>query len=180
MIIAFGHRRYVGKNLAAKLLYNYLRLNGIKSIQQVSFATPLKQLCRDLFPGIKDTIYYEQNPKEKDEVIEEYGYSARSIWIAVGNNMRDIDPLVWISKTLDVSTDHLIIRDLRYDNEASTIKELGGVLVRIDRDTPKHTDVADTALSNYTDWDEVIDNNGTIYDLQERIVELAERYFLNG
>ncbi len=74
-----------------------------------------------------------------------------------------------------------IITDTRFPNEAEAIKSRGGLLIRVNRinSTPQdgHTYVnkqarthpSETALDNYNGFDEVIDNNGTIEELIEKV-----------
>ena len=53
--------------------------------------------------------------------------------------------------------------DLRFPNEAEAIRSLGGLLVRIDRpDVPKMNHPTECALDDWSDWDHVIENNGTL------------------
>jgi hypothetical protein len=72
----------------------------------------------------------------------------------------------------------LVITDMRFPNEAMTVKKLGGFLVRCDRDVPaspgedQHT--SETALDNYLHWDYVIDNNGSLEDLQGKVAEIVD------
>ena len=48
MIIAFGHRRRVGKDVATNALVNMLAERGIPA-ERVSFADGLKEVCADIF-----------------------------------------------------------------------------------------------------------------------------------
>lgn len=55
-----------------------------------------------------------------------------------------------------------IITDVRFPNEAQSVKERDSVLIRVNRggDTGNHP--SETALDDWEDWDYVIDNNRTI------------------
>ena len=56
-----------------------------------------------------------------------------------------------------------IITDVRFPNEAISIKERNGTLIRINRPSlEKDTHISETALDDYTDWDYVIENNSTL------------------
>lgn len=67
-----------------------------------------------------------------------------------------------------------VITDVRFPNEADAIKERGGIVVRINRfhsvvrdhNIPEHP--SETALDNYS-FDYVIDNDGSIDDLTEKV-----------
>lgn len=63
-----------------------------------------------------------------------------------------------------------VITDVRFPNEAKSIKERGGIIIRVNRYTGlKDNHISETALDNYNDFDYVIDNNGTIDDLIEKV-----------
>ena len=66
-----------------------------------------------------------------------------------------------------------IISDVRFPNEAKAIKDKGVILIRINRpgnDTGKH--LSEIALDDYKNWNYVIDNNGTIEDLIEKVKQI--------
>jgi len=179
-IFAFGHRRYVGKDTAARFLTNHIRLEhrGLQ-VQKVTFATKLKDICYDLFKhiGLFPTEYYESNPSEKEKVIPELGISARELWIDFGNRMRAYYSAVWIDYAFDnVFAPIALVTDLRYIDEAEAIKTRGGVLIRIDRDSvPVYDDVADSQLANYTGWDYVINNNADLAALHTQIIGIVNK-----
>lgn len=85
-----------------------------------------------------------------------------------------------------------IITDVRFPNEAQAIKDRGGVVIRVERDTPKVAALftrkdgstefitakehpSETALDNYKDFDYVIDNNGTIENLIDKVQEILSK-----
>lgn len=69
-----------------------------------------------------------------------------------------------------------IITDTRFPNELKAIKDRGGISVRVNRnsDTQFSTDIphpSETALDN-AEFDYIIDNNGTIEELIEKVREI--------
>lgn len=66
-----------------------------------------------------------------------------------------------------------IITDVRFANEAIAVKKRG-ILIRIERDnlsfTSNHS--SETSLDNYSDFDYVIKNNGSIEDLRAELSKL--------
>ena len=72
-----------------------------------------------------------------------------------------------------------IITDVRFPNEAQAIKDRGGIVIRVNRlDVDKFTDnfpqtlhPSETALDGY-EFDHVIDNNGSIKELVEKVKQL--------
>jgi uncharacterized UPF0146 family protein len=90
--------------------------------------------------------------------------------------MRQVHSDVWINNALFVPADIVIVRDLRYHNEADIIEAKGGDRYKMVRDgVPVSNDVADVNLDNYTKWSGIIYNNGTITDLSDKMVDLAEK-----
>ena len=79
-----------------------------------------------------------------------------------------------------------IITDVRFPNEAKAIKDRGGVVIRVNRPLerlgnsklPKlrHTSItqhpSETALDDYDDFDYVIENDGTVQDLIDKVMAL--------
>ena len=67
-ILAFGHRKSVGKSTASKFLTTHLRCEypDLK-IKEVSFAAKLKDISWQLFgwAGLQRGVYYETHYREK-------------------------------------------------------------------------------------------------------------------
>jgi hypothetical protein len=178
MIIAFGHRRRVGKDTATRLFVDALASKNIPA-RQVSFAGSLKDVCADIFgwAGLQGPSHYEEHPAEKEEILPALGLSPRRIWIDVGNKLREVYEDVWIDLALNQAAKEktvIIISDLRYPNEVDKVHCAGGVVVKIVRDkAPISNDVADTALANYEKWDMTIENNGTIDEFRQHLLPLV-------
>ena len=77
----------------------------------------------------------------------------------------------WLDYLLksNLSTDVLIVPDVRFPNEADAIKAAGGVTIKIVRPGygPRKT-VADRALLGYDGWDYVLGDGGTMESLTSR------------
>jgi len=77
-----------------------------------------------------------------------------------------------------------IITDVRFTNEAKAIKDRGGIVIRVNRTyytedkkyimghDPFETHPSETALDDYNDFDYVIENDGTIQDLIDKVKAL--------
>ena len=70
-----------------------------------------------------------------------------------------------------------IITDVRFENEAEAIKERGGILVRIKRNSSESSGShpSETALDNYK-FDYTIDNNDSMVDLVAAVRSFLEAY----
>ena len=148
-IIAFSGKKEAGKTVSAAYM---ARKFGFKV---VSFATPIKLLGDQFFPGMSKA--------PKDRKFVGYDWTPRDFYIAVGSMGRFFDPLIWVKRCeLEKQTGRIVIDDLRFKNEAEYLNGLGAKLVRIERyehlkpsgknlDDPSEID-----LDDYQGWDWVI------------------------
>ena len=62
------------------------------------------------------------------------------------------------------------ITDVRYPNEAEMVLARGGKLVRIDRPGVTRLDhPSECALDDWSDWDHVIENDGTLGEFEDKV-----------
>ena len=177
-IFAFGYRRYVGKDTAARFFIHHIHTFYNLTFQHVGFADYFKDECFRLFGhlGLKSREYYEHHPDEKDLYILGLGRSARDIWIKYSNSIREIYPNVWIDNTFtNLSAQIILVRDLRFQAEVDFLVRNGAVLIRIDRDVTNLNETADSDLQNFTGWDYIIDNNTSKNNLHEQVVAIIEK-----
>lgn len=102
---------------------------------------------------------------------------------------------VWIASLenkLRTTTDHVVISDCRFPNEIAAIRSAGGSVIRVVRgadpewfdaakahfstgsDLPDHMPHASEWAWAGTDFDSVIDNNGSMDDLYQRLNDLVQ------
>lgn len=152
-----------GKSLAA----NFLRSQQQYKI--VSFASPLKLMVMSLF---LDCNYNAQEAYDfaytnKEIVIPELGVSSRHVQRTLGTEWgRDcIGPDIWVNvwKQGTIGHSKVVADDVRFDNEAIAIKDLGGEIWKIERPgceiDSNHR--SDGGLSGFT-FDKVIVNDGSL------------------
>lgn len=179
-IIALAYKKGVGKDTMGKFLMTSLRCQapGLK-IKCVGFADKLKDTCYQLYgwSGLQRGIYYETHRKEKEEILSLIGKSPREIWIGVGNKLREFCPVTWLTYALKGEVaDILIITDCGFWNEALAIRKAGGWLCKINRDgLEQGTDGREVELDTWTDWNYIIENNGSFKDLNTIAEKIADR-----
>lgn len=176
MLIAFGHKRRMGKDTAANFCVSHLRATTKrKLIIKSAFADKMKEVCYDLYKwaGLRDGKFYEDNPVLKEQVIAQIGKSPRDIYIQMGTSVgRVIYIDTWLEYVLNLECDYNIISDVRFENEARAILDRGGKVYRIDNPREKiHNDVADTALDFFRDWTGVIVNDGTMQEFHTKVLK---------
>lgn len=65
------------------------------------------------------------------------------------------------------------ITDVRFPNEVKRIQSKGGIVIRLERHNDNPSDhYSETALDNFNGFDYIIDNNGTIEELFEKVKEI--------
>ena len=182
MIIAFGHRKQVGKSSAANLLNHHIIIeNGKDSVVNTSFAAPLYHVCHYLYSwaGFLPKKHYDEFGEDKEIVLPELGKTPRQILIELGTEA--IRGMIYEHTWVDYMIKNrdpariTIISDLRFPDEFAAIKDADGYCIRIDRpDVPETNDPADVALADCEDWDFTIVNQGSMRELNDAVVDIYE------
>lgn len=150
---------------------SYANTNIWPYIKIYHFADYLKMICVDLFDLDPVQVYGTDDDKNTDT---NYGMTAREFLQYFGTNvMRKIKDTIWLDvtlKTIDLEQPSIaIIPDVRFPNEVHAIKDAGGFVIRLTRDTLHSSHECESALNkDVFDWDTfdyVIDNQG--YDISE-------------
>lgn len=106
-------------------------------------------------------------------------YTNRELLQRFGTEVgRSISPTLWVDAlfTSYSEHDHWIIPDVRFPSEAQAIKDRGGIIIRVDRETPFHdTHPSEVALDNYEGFDYRIDNNNDIEYLIGKVKEIMSQ-----
>lgn len=186
-VIAFGRRKQVGKDTAARFLKSYLctRFKGL-DIKIVGFADKIKEQTYELYSwaGLMPGYWYEEGEpgqKLKDVILPKLGKSPRKIWIDYGNGIRDcVYEPTWAHYILyNIRADVIIIKDLRFPTEAEMIREGGGYPIEIDNPrVPDEDDGADEPLRHYQGWFDRVLNDSTYDVFHKRVIQLAEKIWL--
>lgn len=176
-ILAFGHKSRVGKDVSTKFLINLIqeRRPDLK-VERRAFADKVKDISYQLYRlhGLQPGPYYDEHPEARSIKLPILGKDPVEIWVAVGNKLREVYAETWVDLVLlDCSADIIIVSDLRYPNEAKRICELGGYCVRLDKkDALIRDTVADNALNDYIGWHKIMQNNGSLSDLELEMTDL--------
>ena len=139
------------------------------------FADYLKMICVDLFNLEPKQVYGTDAEKNTDTT---YGMTAREFLQYFGTSvMRKIKDDIWLERTMKTieqeQSSIAIIPDVRFPNEVHAIKDAGGFVIRLTRDTLHSSHECESALNrDVFDWDTfdyIIDNQGySIKELQEK------------
>ena len=135
LIIGITGTKGAGKDTLASSL---IRMGGKRGVdvRRVAFADKLKEICADLF-GLTH-LQLHGDMASKEAIDARWGMSAREILQKMGTEVgRSVHPDVWIRYVMRQIEDHpdaiWVISDVRFENEAAAIREVGGIIVRIER-----------------------------------------------
>ena len=174
MLIGFAGKARSGKDTAGKYLVDKYQF------AHYYFAKPLKEATKIMF-GLTD-----EQIKNKEKPAEPWGRSPRELYQLLGTDIaRNIDVNVWVKGANIFSRNHpdqnIVITDVRFSNEAFWIREQGGIVVYLQSDTrgiDEHSGHSSENGLQGSDVDIIIQNDGTINALHEKLEELkTERSF---
>jgi len=181
-----------GKDTAAEIiqhLTNPMKLDMFP-YEVKKFAGKLKTIA-SILTGIPVEKFEDQEFK-KQYLGEDWNYqidkfnpiqkmTVRELLQKLGTDaLRDgLHTNVWVNALLADYNENSnwLVTDTRFPNEAKAIKDLGGVVLRIERSTCQlGTHPSETALDDYT-FDYVIHNNGSKEDLEKELVKFLDWYY---
>jgi cytidylate kinase len=172
MIIGLSGYAGSGKDEVAKIL---LKEYGFK---RIAFADKVREILYELDPVVMVDVHYK-DITVKDLVNDEGWDDAKKnkevrsllqrLGVAVRNNL-GLD--AWVEAALNnISLDeNVVVTDVRFINEASKIKEMGGVVWRVKRPDVEaiNNHISETELDGYK-VDQIFYNNGSLEDLNELV-----------
>lgn len=169
MKIAISGKMQAGKTTCADYLVQEY------GFDKYSFAASLKSAL--LLAGVTP-----ENLRRKPPLV-------RQLMQVYGQVMRDQNPSHWIDRTLaelDIDDpEFVVVDDLRFLNEAEALRDLGWILIRVEREgwpeylSPGSTDISEVDLDDFVDWDYVITAKEgeltKLFDAMDRIIQEEER-----
>ena len=177
VIIGFGHKRRVGKDLCGGLAVSHLIAAGMPAVQDW-FAWSLKAMCQAAFGFSEEQLWGDK----KLEVDPFWRMTpARALQLAgTEATHTTFGEDFWVRtvqrRVINSPDTSFVICDVRFPNEAEAIKDMGGYVVRVDRpgvaDTQDGRDAqhkSETALDGYAGWSAVVTNDGTLKELKAKV-----------
>lgn len=196
--IAITGKANSGKNTLGELVVSRLRSRIHKELgrgsvhndaKYIAFADPLKKMAREAFPNIPRKWLYGSS-KFRAEVIpgafkDGVPLTVRQLLIDLGNDFgRKYQPDLWIRNlehrvkklSRNPRTKTVVVTDCRFRNEFDFLKAEGFYQIRLLRDT--HTKINDVSETNQdgildSEFDYVVNNNGTLQDLMIEAEKIA-------
>ena len=174
-IIAFTGRKGHGKDSAALPILEIRHpSSALKVWTRVNFSDILKEICMLTFNLTAEEVY---DPLVKEIKLTKYPFETpRSILQRVGTELfRSEWPDVWTQAWNREASkhSHVVITDLRFQNEYDVVRHLWGTVVHIERpgmdDSDEHQ--SETELFHLT-HDHLILNDGSLLDLEKKVLEI--------
>ena len=186
VVVGIAGKMGAGKDSIAEILCGHF------GFIRYSMADELKRECAD---ALGRRVAPEGAPADICQVIERDGFSPSMMWIKpYGASIRRLaqwwgsehrrtqDPDYWVSRMrylLSATKSPVVIPDIRFENEAQLVRQLGGEvwLVRRlaadkSRDPAAHSHLSERFCDEYLNWDYSMRNDGTLDDLKHKIVAL--------
>jgi hypothetical protein len=150
-------------------------------LQRRAFADKVREAIYILNPMIGYTTGYQDRGIYLQELVDQYGWEqakakpdVRRLMQRMGTELarRTWDDDFWVKRLFDdYGGQAWMITDVRFPNEALAVQARGGLLWRINRPGfgPVNGHPSETALDHWSDWDAVIENDGSLEDLAQRV-----------
>lgn len=178
-IIGLTGKARSGKDTLGGMIHLQLAERGIDAAT-VAFADPIKWAIDSMLGGrnavIPDHI--------KDITMEGIGKSPRQLYQLFGTEFgrEMVHPDLWLllmeNRLGELDPDVAIITDVRFDNEAKWIREMGGEIHLVARNAANgvnpHKSEDGIGVEHIT---HMHDNNGKLHHLEERAKNIAESIF---
>lgn len=190
--IAICGKANSGKNTTANIILEELSLLNNKTInaKMIAFADPIKEIILTMFPSARKEFLYgassfrsEAIPNALNKIGEPLTY--RQALIDIGTMARGYNSSIWVdcfNEKLfklkenearlpdDLKTQAIIVTDLRFPEEFKYLKNNNYFLIKLNRkDHSIISHESETAQDNFDNFNSIIDNNGTLFDLRDQI-----------
>lgn len=187
--IAISGKANAGKDTVANLLVNaYSEFLPFTGAQKHSLADPIKEIVKIMFPKTKHRTLYGPS-KNRMEIVP--GAFKNGQQVTYRNILQEIGTEVGRSYNEDIWLDVLdyraekaksrqlslfIVPDCRFVNEFKYLKNKGYIMIRVKRNSQLNMSHASEVEQDQildSEFDFVIDNNGSKEDLFEKIKQIV-------
>jgi len=158
-----------------------------------SFAYSVKDVSSSIFgfdrirlEGItKEDREWRERPDEKYSDLLGKSFSPRDSLILIGTTLgrNQIHSDIWVETVFNrynlSKNKNLLITDVRFPNEYDSIKKRGGILIRINRQNLCEINHESETALDFHFFDYVIENNGTLEELIEKIKNILNTISYN-
>ena len=171
MIIGLSGTKGSGKDTFFDVARNHMT-----NCDSVAFADPIKREVMNIF-DLKTVQEYDQFKRTEVQFVVSGNVRrvpGREVVRGIGMKMRDYDSEQfnrYVESVVTSNDKHWFITDCRFDNELQLIKQLGGILIKIERGTSTDTHITEKVHPNEM-YDFVLTNDGTLKDYETSLIDL--------
>jgi hypothetical protein len=179
LLIGLTGKAGAGKDTTADIIEEQL---GKENVFRISFAQPIRDMLKAAFPFLTDEHFYGTL---KEEVIPGLGKSPRQLMQTLGTEWgrQCVKDSLWVDTALQKAKEaraagkHVVITDVRFENESTEICAAGGHVVEIAR--PSHKATVGVTSNHPSEGgvkgvDIVVENIADISYLKEEVAEMLE------
>lgn len=179
-VIGFSGGYGVGKSAAIDLFASTFNLDEPGRLSLIKFAAPLYQMQEDIYRRIVQVYKRPPDFKKDRKLLQWLGTDwgrdtiSKTIWVDLWK--ADAEFALRMGSTV-------VCDDCRFDNEAETIKSLGGLVVKITRPNAAAHAQGGTGIANHSSEagvsphliDYVIANDGTLKEFEDSLCRLYKQ-----
>lgn len=161
-----------GKDTAAD------HLEAVHGFVRYAFADPMRTMLEAMLVDAGLDYAYIHEPSLKEQPIPGIGFSYRHLAQTLGTEWgrNQVAPDFWLRlAALNLGLpnepihDRIVITDVRFPNEAAWLKQHGGLVLRIQRDTaPVRSHISEQLMASIEPWS-CVENNGAVEDLHAQL-----------
>lgn len=174
--IAISGKANSGKNTVASLLTENLNFDDICF---AAFADPIKKAIMSLYPTAEPSCLWGSSSLRAKK-IPGTNITYRQVLLNLGSKARSYDEYHWTkimeNRIRNNNSEVFIIGDLRFQNEFEMLKKYDFFTIRVRRKEQLNSnDISETDQDKIkdSDFNHIIDNNGTLEDLNNICYNLS-------
>jgi len=162
MLIGISGKKRSGKDTVGAMVVEWLNEHGFDAAQ-VAFADQLKEEVAKA-TGVNRRMQ-EMDKERWRPILQWWGVEFRRHYFGQD---------YWVSKMtqklLAMDEDLAVVTDVRFRDEADFIRDSGGFVVRVERETGlQDGHSSETDLDGYSEFQATLSNDGTLDDLEEKV-----------
>ena len=140
---------------------------------RVAFADPLKREVAAA-TGMPET-FVEANKSQFRPVLQWWGTEFRRQYFGADYWINQMAEEIRVMRRV---VDVLFITDVRFPNEGDWVRDMGGTMVRVERDVAGTRDGHSTEvdMDSYRHYDHTLDNHGTVQELAMGVGEMLRKF----
>lgn len=180
MLVGLTGRARSGKDTVAD------HLVACFGFRKVSIAEPLKEVCRVVFGWSDDQLHGHA----KDHELPDVEATPRQVMqfvgtelfrVRLGERFPALGTNVWVdalAREIDQNPDEsLVVADVRFPNEAQTIRERGGIIIHVDRNCGSSDEHSSETAHRFIAPDYTVFNTSSKADLFRMVDRILEDSF---